>query len=198
LGDSSLNTKGDKTQIPYFEWHDYYRSRLLSGDAWARSVFTFFNNALFKATSSSDVDLITEGAVELDDWELEYQNTFEGGLEAPAASKTSLPPRPESPVSHPPTPTGIPSESISGAMGGLTLDNEQAPPPPGSSNQVVKDIIPAEAPGAKGKVRGTKGKQKGKTATVDEVGVSTGATDHDDSGRNISNNARKTRRGRGA
>ena len=201
--------KGDKTQISYLEWHNYYHSCLLSGNMWAWLVFIFFNNSLFKASSSLDVDLIMEGGVELDNWELEYQNAFEGGIEAPAASKTSLPPHQESLICCPPTPSDVPIvnalDSISGAIGGLTLDNEQAPPPPppppppGSLDQVVKDR-PTKAPGTKGKVRGTKGKQRGKTAaTVGEVGVGTGADIvHDDSGRTISSNAQKTRCGRGA
>ncbi|KAI6016497.1 hypothetical protein EDC04DRAFT_2946677 [Pisolithus marmoratus] len=34
-GDTALNTKGDKTQIPYLEWHNYFCSCLLNCDAWA-------------------------------------------------------------------------------------------------------------------------------------------------------------------
>jgi len=48
-------------------------------------VFTFFNNALFKATSSEDGG-IAQVEVEEDDWELAYQNAFEAGIEVPAIS----------------------------------------------------------------------------------------------------------------
>ena len=88
-GDPSLNPKGEKTQIPYLEWHNYYRSRLLTRDAWSRSVFTFFNNALFKATSTED-DGIAQAEVEEDDWELAYQNAFKAGVNVPTVNSTWL------------------------------------------------------------------------------------------------------------
>ena len=188
--------EGDKTKIPYLEWHNYYRSRLLSRDAWAQSTFTFFNNTLFKATSTSEFDLIAD-RVEVDDWELEYQNAFEGGLVAPTSSNMSSSSHQEIPTSRSPIPSSVPGASISGAMGGLTLDGEQVPPPPPPLHQVVEDSIPAAALGTnnKGKVRGTKTKQKGKVVTVDEAGVGTGAAGYDDSGRVVLSNARKTRSG---
>ena len=179
------------------EWHNYYRSRLLTRDAWSQSTLTFFNNTIFKATSTSDGGLIAD-RIELDDWELEYQNAFEGGFEAPAASNASTS-RPETPASRPPTPSSVPGASISGAMGGLTLDSEQVPPPPPPPplHQVVEDSNPAAVLGMnnKGKVRGTKGKQKGRAAAVDEVGVGAGAAGCSDSERALLSRARKTRSG---
>ena len=174
------------------EWHNYYRSRLLTKDAWSQSTFTFFNNTIFKATSTSDFGLIADG-VELDDWELEYQNAFEGGFEAPAANYASTSHQ-GTPASRPPTPSSVPGASISGAMGGLTLDSEQVPPP----HQIVENSNPAAvliSTNNKGKVRGTKGKQKGRAATVDEVGVGAGAADCGDSGGAVLSKARKTRSG---
>ena len=136
--------------------------------------------------------------IELDDWELEYQNAFEGGFEAPAASNASTSHQ-ETPASRPPTPSSVPGASISGAMGGLTLDSEQVPPPPPPPppplHQIVEDSNPAAAALGKGKVRGTKGKQKGKAATVDEAGVGTGAAGCGDSERAVLSKARKTRSG---
>ncbi|KAI5982865.1 hypothetical protein EDD15DRAFT_2377080 [Pisolithus albus] len=120
-GDNALNTKGDKTQIPYLEWHNYFRSRLLNRDAWARSVMTYFNNALFPETSTSANTEPTETAVEeVDDWELAYQNAFEGGLVAPSSETPSvvqnvssnstdhpstLGPAIPNPISRPPSPS---------------------------------------------------------------------------------------------
>ncbi|KIK18211.1 hypothetical protein PISMIDRAFT_14520 [Pisolithus microcarpus 441] len=146
-GDMSLNMKGDKTQILHLEWHSYYHSCLLKGDAWSRLV-------------------------EADDWELAYQNMFEAGVELPAVVTTQsasapFPPREPAPSpSHPVTPLAV-APSISAALEDLTLDNELVPPPPGPSEAAGEHEL-REAPGAKGKVRG-KVKRKGKAAiTVDE------------------------------
>ncbi|KAI5983587.1 hypothetical protein EDD15DRAFT_2361155 [Pisolithus albus] len=190
-GDMSLNTKGDKTQIPYLEWHNYYRSCLLKGDAWSRSVFKFFNNSLFPASSKDDATV----QIEADDWELAYQNAFEAGVELPAVITTQsasapFPPREPAPsLSHPVTPPAV-TPSISAALEDLTLDNELVPPPPGPSEAAGEHEL-GEAPGAKGKIRG-KVKRKGKATavTVDEVGL-------DDESSSAVSNARRTRRGRG-
>ncbi|KAI6168762.1 hypothetical protein EDD17DRAFT_1750352 [Pisolithus thermaeus] len=120
-GDTALNMKGDKTQILYLEWHNYFCSCLLKCDACARSVMTYFNNALFPETSASANTEPTETAVEeVDDWELAYQNAFEGGLAAPSSetppviqnlssNSTGCPSTPGpailNPISHPPSPS---------------------------------------------------------------------------------------------
>ncbi|KAG1897468.1 uncharacterized protein F5891DRAFT_1191929 [Suillus fuscotomentosus] len=51
-GDAELTEIGDTTKIPYREYHNFYRQRLMTGGAWAHQVITFFNDALFSGTSS--------------------------------------------------------------------------------------------------------------------------------------------------
>ncbi|KAG1825050.1 hypothetical protein DFJ58DRAFT_849656 [Suillus subalutaceus] len=51
-GDAELTEIGDTMKIPYREYHNFYRQRLLTGGAWVHQVITFFNDALFSGTSS--------------------------------------------------------------------------------------------------------------------------------------------------
>ncbi|KAI6009908.1 hypothetical protein PISMIDRAFT_14162 [Pisolithus microcarpus 441] len=154
------------------------------------SVFKFFNNSLFPASSKDNVTV----QVEADDWELAYQNAFKAGVELPAVITTQsasapFPPHEPAPSpSHPVTPLAV-APSISAALEDLTLDNELVPPPPGPSEAAGEHEL-GEATGAKGKVRG-KVKCKGKaTITVDEVGLDVESS-------SAISNARRTRHGRG-
>ncbi|KAF9232811.1 hypothetical protein BU15DRAFT_67128 [Melanogaster broomeanus] len=111
-GDSALNEKGDKSQINYLEYHNYYRSRLLTGDNWSRSVLTFFNNALFPATSSLTDEALQANAAEDDDWELEFERAFEEGH---IASAHHAAPPPAAVVPAPPPAAVLPALPVPAA-----------------------------------------------------------------------------------
>ncbi|KIK97227.1 hypothetical protein PAXRUDRAFT_10315 [Paxillus rubicundulus Ve08.2h10] len=92
-GDSALNEKRDKTQINYVEYYNYYHSWLLKGDIWSHSVFSFFNNVLFPATSLHGAGVLQMGAAEEDDdWELKFECDFEEGHTAPALNTPAFAP----------------------------------------------------------------------------------------------------------
>ncbi|KAI6011649.1 hypothetical protein EDC04DRAFT_2905356 [Pisolithus marmoratus] len=221
-GDTALNTKGDKTQIPYLEWHNYFCSRLLNHDAWAQSVITYCNNALLPETSTLANTDPTETAVEdVDDWELAYQNAFEGGLVATSSSTPSAvqylsfnstaPSCPPSPIMHAASHPAIPManmhiagvagpRSILAAMQDLVLENGCAPPPPPPPPSppfdpgAVPELESEEAPSARGKAR-PKPKCKAKAVTTPDGNAVNQNVDHiNNSGMAISN-TRKTRRG---
>ncbi|KAF8547603.1 hypothetical protein OG21DRAFT_1527043 [Imleria badia] len=52
-GNPNFYQTGEKMGIPYSIYHNYFCPQLLSGTPWARSVFKFFNDALFPNTSNS-------------------------------------------------------------------------------------------------------------------------------------------------
>ncbi|KAG1775240.1 hypothetical protein EV702DRAFT_1199561 [Suillus placidus] len=150
-GDKDLYAKGEKSNIMYHQYHNYYRQRLLTGGAWARDILNFFNNALFPKTSSSHVapDVADTGTSH-NSWEEELEHAMEEGGDGPAfqfdppsasvpcPSSTSVGLPAPTPVTTPdtlppvsatapivlrsPAPTIVaPSNSISSAMQDLTL-----------------------------------------------------------------------------
>ena len=68
-------------KIPYREYHNFYRQRILCGGAWSHQVLAFFNNALFPGTSSSapSVPLNDDGPGIT--WEENFERAMEQGLE---------------------------------------------------------------------------------------------------------------------
>ncbi|KAF8833526.1 hypothetical protein BDN67DRAFT_985976 [Paxillus ammoniavirescens] len=123
-----------------------------SGDAWSRSVLTFFNNSLFPATSSSPVDETNApDNIKDDNWEAQLQRASDEHHthvpEAPMLPATvqapSVPPitqprsAPPAVIARPPlTPPAAMIPSISSAMQELMLDRgipHPPPPPPGST-----------------------------------------------------------------
>ncbi|KAG1788292.1 hypothetical protein EV424DRAFT_1356184 [Suillus variegatus] len=166
-GDKELVEVGDKSRIPYKDYHNYYRQSLLTGGAWADGVFNFFNNSLFATSSSAaltllDSDLLvgdlTSGPH--DSWEEMFERAMETGTELP---ELDVSPVIEVSPSAPPTAP----QSISAAMQGLALAENcrQDPPLPVAVNEdepelpvvVLEAPVAAQKPKPKPKLR-----QKGK------------------------------------
>ncbi|KAG1899029.1 uncharacterized protein F5891DRAFT_1190207 [Suillus fuscotomentosus] len=84
-GDKDLYAKGEKSNILYQQYHNYYRQRLMTGGAWARDITNFFNNALFPETSSSHAALdVADTGTSYNSWEEELERAMEEGGEGPA------------------------------------------------------------------------------------------------------------------
>ncbi|KAI6003352.1 hypothetical protein EDC04DRAFT_2908324 [Pisolithus marmoratus] len=182
----------------------------------------FPNETLAYIPRSFQTNLYTETAVEdVDDWELAYQNAFEGGLVATSSSTPSAvqylsfnstaPSCPPSPITHAASHPAIPManmhvagvagpRSISTAMQDLALENGCAPPPPPPlpsppfNPGAVPEVESEEAPGARGKAR-PKPQHKAKAMTTPDGNAVDQNVDHiNNSGMAISN-TRKTRQG---
>ncbi|KAF9230169.1 hypothetical protein BU15DRAFT_83960 [Melanogaster broomeanus] len=139
-GDPNIYAKGEKTEIPYLEWHNFYRSLLLEDTPWARSVFTFFDNALFPATSSIKDAMNLDGApaTATNDWEEAFERRFgvEKNQRAPApVSSITVTVRP---------PQGPTPPSISTAMQELDLGHSHSAPPPAPAPPAL--AVPAVPP----------------------------------------------------
>ncbi|KAG1837620.1 hypothetical protein DFJ58DRAFT_846370, partial [Suillus subalutaceus] len=79
-GDKDLYAKGEKSNILYQQYHNYYRQRLMTGGAWARDITNFFNNALFPETSSSHATLdVADTGTSYNSWEEELERAMEEG-----------------------------------------------------------------------------------------------------------------------
>lgn len=100
-GDANFYQTGEKTGIPYSTYHNYFRQQLLSGTPWAKSVFKFFNDALFPDTSSSVTPSGGLAATVDDDldWEAEFERAFADNgppLTSDVSKPTSVAPGPPS------------------------------------------------------------------------------------------------------
>ncbi|KAG1898397.1 uncharacterized protein F5891DRAFT_981809 [Suillus fuscotomentosus] len=85
LGDKDLYAKGEKSNILYHQYHNYYRQHLMTGGAWTRDILTFFNNALFPETSSSHVGPdTTDAGTSHNSLEEELEHSMEEGGNGPA------------------------------------------------------------------------------------------------------------------
>ncbi|KAG9310468.1 hypothetical protein JVU11DRAFT_9612 [Chiua virens] len=71
-----LAKKGDKSGIPYLQYHNFYHQRLLSGTSWSRDVFHFFNDSLFGDGSSELAGLSSGQPTESNDWEEEFERAM--------------------------------------------------------------------------------------------------------------------------
>ncbi|KAG1766127.1 hypothetical protein EV702DRAFT_1204294 [Suillus placidus] len=142
-GDKELVEIGDKSRISYKEYHNYYCQSLMTGGAWADSVYTFFNNSLFATSSSATTllgDLRGENTLR-DTWEQDFERAMEMGGDLPEPDV----PRAASPLTEEDAPlsTAISvaidktpiivdtPQSISAAMQGLAMaeDRELSTPP---------------------------------------------------------------------
>ena len=74
-----LAKKGDKTGIPYLQYHNFYRQRLLSNTPWAQEVFHFFNDSLFTDSSSGTVGTDPNQPVQPNDWDAEFKHAMVEG-----------------------------------------------------------------------------------------------------------------------
>ncbi|KAG2741160.1 hypothetical protein P692DRAFT_201871848 [Suillus brevipes Sb2] len=81
-GDKDLYAKGEKSNIMYHQYHNYYRQRLMTGGAWARDILSFYNNALFPETSSSHANQDTADrdlGASRNNWEEDLERAMEEG-----------------------------------------------------------------------------------------------------------------------
>ncbi|KAG1809479.1 hypothetical protein EV424DRAFT_1349981, partial [Suillus variegatus] len=165
-GDKELVEVGDKSRIPYKDYHNYYRQSLLTGGAWADGVFTFFNNSLFSTSSAatlldSDSTLLgdlTSGP--RDSWEEMFEHAMETGAELPELNMiqtSSVGPVIEASSSAPGP------QSISAAMQGLALA-EHLPPAAVDEDVEAEPVAPVAAQKPKPK---PKPRRKGKAAAAD-------------------------------
>ncbi|KAG1787352.1 uncharacterized protein HD556DRAFT_1312812 [Suillus plorans] len=165
-GDKELVEVGDKSRIPYKDYHNYYRQSLLTGGAWADGVFTFFNNSLFSTSSAttlldSDSTLLgdlTSGPC--DSWEEMFEHAMETGVELPELNMiqtSSVGPVIEASSSAPGP------QSISAAMQGLALA-EHLPPAAVDKDVEAEPVAPVAAQKPKPK---PKPRRKGKAAAAD-------------------------------
>jgi len=77
--------KGEKSNIVYQQYHNYYCQHLMTGGAWARDITNFFNSALFPKTSSSHATLdVADTGTFYNSWEEELEHAMEEGGEGPA------------------------------------------------------------------------------------------------------------------
>ncbi|KAG2155309.1 uncharacterized protein EDB93DRAFT_1247794 [Suillus bovinus] len=78
LGDKDIYTKGEKSNILYHQYHNYYCQCLMTGGAWTQDILTFFNNTLFPKTSSSHVSPdMTDAGTSHNSWEEELDHAME-------------------------------------------------------------------------------------------------------------------------
>lgn len=110
-GDPNFYQNGEKTGIPYNVYHNYYRQQLLSGTPWAKSIFKFFNDALFPDTSSSAPSSTKLAANISDDldWEAAFECAFTGGGPGPLSQALGLVSAVAAPVLNAPPSISAPS-----------------------------------------------------------------------------------------
>ncbi|KAG1859329.1 hypothetical protein DFJ58DRAFT_726356 [Suillus subalutaceus] len=124
LGDAELTEIGETTKIPYREYHNFFRQRLLTGGSWARQVILFFNDALFSTSSSVPPSAHDDGPGHM--YEEEFERAMEQELEGPVFNPNHLnvvgsslrnsplsdsedEARPPAPLNHPPAPPAPPA-----------------------------------------------------------------------------------------
>lgn len=90
-GDQTFHAVGEKTGIPYLDYHNYYRQLLTSNSAWAKSVIMYFNNALFPASSSVVPAPQASGQIDDVDWEAEFERAVLVGSNAGPISAPRVP-----------------------------------------------------------------------------------------------------------
>ncbi|KAG1742863.1 hypothetical protein EDB19DRAFT_1907345 [Suillus lakei] len=132
--DKELVEIGKKSQIAYKGYHNYYHQSLMTGGAWAASIYSFFNNSLFTTSPSAATllssDLGDESSLH-NTWEQDFECTMEmgGDLTEPDA------PRATSPLTAPPSTISVVKaplltpQSISAAMQGLDVSEDHELPP---------------------------------------------------------------------
>ncbi|KIK92438.1 hypothetical protein PAXRUDRAFT_13238 [Paxillus rubicundulus Ve08.2h10] len=184
-GDTEFQKKGDKTSIPYNQYHDYYRQQLLTGGSWAHGVLSFFNDALFPDSSDSAFESPADASEDID-YEDAFERAMEMGLPPPILPGALSPPSCLSslPPSAAAAPVAAPSDSILAAMQPhLNLDiwnapapNSVVPPMPNSEPEPVPEMAPAvpgpalevQVPAVKPK---SKLKCKGKAVDMEHAAV---------------------------
>ncbi|KAG2153245.1 hypothetical protein DEU56DRAFT_955177 [Suillus clintonianus] len=110
-GDKELVEIGEKSRIAYKEYHNYYRQSLMTGGAWAASIYSFFNNSLFTTSPSAATLLSSDLGDERgphDTWEQDFERAMEMGGDLTAPPSTV---------------------SISAAMQGLDVSEDRELPP---------------------------------------------------------------------
>ncbi|KAG2096722.1 uncharacterized protein F5147DRAFT_656528 [Suillus discolor] len=90
-GDKELLETGQTTKIPYHAYHDFYRECLMMGGAWACQVLTFFNQALFPATSSLTTAPVLDEGDPAQSWELDFERAIDEGGEPLVITSNALP-----------------------------------------------------------------------------------------------------------
>ncbi|KAG1817026.1 hypothetical protein DFJ58DRAFT_739640 [Suillus subalutaceus] len=143
-GDKDLYAKGEKSNILYQQYHNYYRQRLMTGGAWARDITNFFNNALF-----------------YNSWEEELERAMEEGGEGPAfpfdtviiapqaiAQSSSAAHPPSASAAHPPSASAAHPPSASVALPASTPVTTPDTLPPVSVTAPVVLHSPAPIIGA--------------------------------------------------
>ncbi|KAG1880670.1 hypothetical protein C8R48DRAFT_767439 [Suillus tomentosus] len=165
-GDKELVKVGDKSRIPYKDYHNYYQQSLLTRGAWADGVFNFFNNSLF-ATSSSiassllNSDLLVSDSTSgpHDSWKEMFECAMETGAELPELDVSPV-------IEVPPSAPSTAPQSISAVMQGLALAEDHCQDPlPAAVNEDEPELpaLVLEAPVAAQKPKPKpKPRQKGK------------------------------------
>ncbi|KAG0693061.1 hypothetical protein DFH29DRAFT_881766 [Suillus ampliporus] len=113
-GDAELTEIGETTKIPYREYHNFFRQRLLTGGPWAHQVLLFFNDALFSTSSSVPPSAHDDGPGHM--YEEEFERAMEQELEGPVFNADNNSPLsdsedeagPPAPLNHPPAPPNHP------------------------------------------------------------------------------------------
>ncbi|KIK75447.1 hypothetical protein PAXRUDRAFT_18994 [Paxillus rubicundulus Ve08.2h10] len=167
-GDTEFQKKGNKTSIPYNQYHDYYCQRLLTGDSSASAFES-------PADASEDID-----------YEEAFEHAMEMGLPPPILPGALSPPSCLSslPPSTAAAPVAAPSDSISAAMQpylnpdiwNVLAPNSVVPPMPNSEPEPVPKLAPAvpgpalevQVPAVKPK---PKLKHKGKAVDMEHAAV---------------------------
>jgi hypothetical protein len=201
-GDQTFHAVGEKTGIPYLEYHNYYRQLLTSGSAWAKSVIVYFNNALFPASSSVVPAPQVSGQIDDVDWEAEFERAVLIGSNMGPISAPHVPVQAANPsISNPiiitheanttrhqlsapatapvaapaPTSPAIPTPPHAPTSPAIPTP-PRAPTPPAVPAVPAPTIAAAAAPAAKAK---TSSKRKAKAKATDGVNEGAGEADSD-------------------
>ncbi|KAF8547156.1 hypothetical protein OG21DRAFT_1490468 [Imleria badia] len=142
-GDKELLVKGgesgDKSGIPYLQYHNFYHQHLLSNTPCTRDVFRFFNDSLFPDNSSEHASSFTGQAAQPNDWEEEFKHVMLKGSPALAvAAPTS------GAAFQAPPQAGL--NSISAATQDLSLNNVGPAPVPIAAAPASIPAVPAPIP----------------------------------------------------
>ncbi|KAG2032872.1 hypothetical protein BDR03DRAFT_1094671 [Suillus americanus] len=164
-GDAELTEIGDTTKIPYREYHNFYRQRLLTGGAWVHQVITFFNDALFSGTSSyvpPSTALNDDGLGHT--WEEDFNHAIEDELEEPVVDDGTPPIPSRHANDNTNSAPSIPAPSISAPPQAVAAPPIAAPPVVTAPPDLAESDLPASTKArAKPKAR-----RKGKTTAEGE------------------------------
>jgi hypothetical protein len=187
-GDQTFHAVGEKTGIPYLEYHNYYRQLLTSGSAWAKSVIVYFNNALFPASSSVVPAPQVSGQIDDVDWEAEFERAVLIGSNAGPISAPHVPVQAADPsisnpiiITHEVNATRHQLSAPAAApVAAPTPASPAIPTPPRAPTLPAVPAVPAPtitaaaAPAAKAK---TSSKRKAKAKATDGVNEGAGEAD---------------------